>query len=242
MRISRIHVADALAENQDIRLSEKNSHYLLKVLRLKTGSRLILFNGDGFDYEAELVAIEKKNAVIQIHQQSEKEARPKLEIHLGIGLSKGDRMDQVLQKATELGVTEITPLLTEHSVVKLRPEQLEKKMHHWHGVIQSACEQSGRRYLPEFHQASSLDNWLNSHGSCLKMVLDPNATAAMNEYKPAGKLVFLVGPEGGLSQMEIGQALAADFNQARLGPHVLRTETAPLAAIAAAQTLWGNFR
>ncbi len=242
MRVSRIYVADVLKTNQDIRLSEKTSHYLLKVLRLKPGAGLILFNGDGFDYTAELVAIDKKMAIVEIHQQSEKEASPKLEIHLGIGLSKGDRLEQVLQKATELGVTEITPLLTEHTAVKLRPEQLEKKMHHWLGIIQSACEQSGRRYLPELHQASSLDNWFKSHGPCLKMVLDPTATTPMTEYKAAGKLAFLVGPEGGFSKTEIERALTADFNRVRLGSHVLRTETAPLAAIAAAQTLWGDFR
>ena len=242
MRVSRFYVADKLTENQDMALSDKTSHYLLKVLRLKPGSKLILFNGDGYDYTAELTAAEKKTAIVSIQQRGEQQAPAKLNIHLGIGLSKGDRLEQVLQKSTELGVTEISLLNTEFTAVKRRPEQQEKKFQHWQGIIQSACEQSGRRYLPKLHQPCSLDQWLRTFRHELKLVLTPTASAAMKDHQATKDLALLIGPEGGLSENEVNLATSQGFHQVRLGSHVLRTETAPLAAIAAAQTLWGDFR
>lgn len=242
MRISRIYVAETLEVNQHIQLSEKTSHYLLKVLRLKTGTQLILFNGDGYEFDAELIEAQRKTATVSILKQSVKEPQPSLDIHLGIGLSKGDRMEQVIQKATELGVGTISLLITDFTAYKLQDHQLEKKMHHWQGILQSACEQSHRCYLPTLHSPVTVENWLAKLGKGLKLVLSPGASESMSALAPEKKLFLLIGPEGGLSEEEITGAKNRGFAEVHLGRHILRTETAPLAAIAAAQVLWGDFR
>jgi len=241
MRISRIYFSDNLEENQQLDLPDKTSHYLLKVLRLKTSAPLILFNGNGYDYQAEIVSTSKKTARIKILQRSQQEAHPRLRIHLGIGLSKGDRIDTVLQKATELGVSEVTPLFTQFTAIKLKPEQLNKKIQHWQAVIQSACEQSGRCYLPVLHEPIELKNWISTQHQTLKLLFSPTAVCSMNELTANDELSILIGPEGGLSDEEIQLACEHGFQTVRLGQHVLRTETAPLAAITAAQILWGDF-
>jgi len=242
MRVSRIYTESVLSENSHIELDNDTSHYLLKVLRLKTGSPLILFNGDGYEYECELVSSDRKTAGIQVIEQSEKEKPSALNIHLGIGLSKGDRLDIAFQKATELGVTEITPLFTEHATLKLNEERLKKKTSHWQGIIRSACEQSGRCYLPRLNPPRSVNKWLQQTFPGLKIVLSPNESQTMDSYIAPQNLTMLVGPEGGLSQAEVAAAIEQGFMATRLGKHVLRTETAPLAVIAAAQALWGDFR
>jgi 16S rRNA (uracil1498-N3)-methyltransferase len=242
MRISRIYTESVLTENSHIELNKETSHYLLKVLRLKAGDRLILFNGDGYQYRCELGSLDRKNTSVHVIEQSEKETPPVLNIHLGIGLSKGDRLDLAFQKATELGVTEITPLFTEHATLKLNEERLGKKVTHWQGIIHSACEQSGRCYLPRLNPPRGLKQWVEEAFSGLKVVLSPNESETMNNFEAPESITLLVGPEGGLSAAEISSARAQGFRATRLGKHVLRTETAPLAVIAAAQALWGEFR
>ena len=241
MRVSRIYVSASLEENQELDLPDKTSHYLLKVLRLKTAAPIILFNGNGYDYQAEIIATGKKTIRVKVLQRSEKQVYPRLHIHLGIGLSKGDRIETVLQKATELGVSEVTPLLTQFTAFKLKPEQLRKKIQHWHGVIQSACEQSARCYLPKLHEPTQLKDWLSSQHQSLKLVFSPAAVSSMTEFSTSDDVCMLIGPEGGLSEEEIQLACQHDFQSVRLGEYVLRTETAPLAAITAAQILWGDF-
>ncbi len=242
MRISRIHTPAPLAANSQITLNEKISHYLLKVLRLTTGSQLILFNGDGHQYLCELISADKKTATVQTLEQSEKEQEPALNIHLGIGLSKGDRLDFAFQKATELGASQITPLFTEFSTLKLNKERMQKKQEHWNGIIGSACEQSGRCYLPTLYQPSSIDNWIQENHDGLKIVLSPHESRRLDTFNTPEKLTILIGPEGGLSDSEVRTAISHGFAAVRLGRHVLRTETAPLAVIAAAQVLWGDFK
>jgi len=241
MRVSRIYVSASLKEAQELDLPDKTSHYLLKVLRLKTAAPLILFNGNGCNYQAEIVSTSKKTARVKILRRSEQEAHPRLRIHLGIGLSKGDRIDTVLQKATELGVSEVTLLITQFTAFKLKPEQLNKKIQHWQSVTQSACEQSGRCYLPVLHEPAELKNWISSQHQTLKLLLSPTATSPMTEFTAKDEISMLIGPEGGLSDEEIQLACEHGFQTASLGRHVLRTETAPLAAITAAQILWGEF-
>ena len=241
MRVSRIYVSASLEQNQELDLPDKTSHYLLKVLRLKTAARLVLFNGNGYDYQAEIITTGKKSIRVKILQRSEKQPYPKLRIHLGIGLSKGDRIETALQKATELGVSEVTPLLTQYTAVKLKPEQLGKKIQHWHGVIQSACEQSARNYLPRLHEPTELNQWISSQHQSLKLVFSPIADSPMTEFSTSDEVSMLIGPEGGLSEEEIQLACENNFQAVRLGEYVLRTETAPLAAITAAQILWGEF-
>ena len=242
MRISRIYTGSVLSENSLIELDQDTSHYLLKVLRLKPKAQLILFNGDGFQYQCELLLADRKTASVRVIKQSVKEKPPVLNIHLGLGLSKGDRFDIAIQKATELGVTEITPLFTEHATLKLHEDRLKKKETHWQRIIRSACEQSGRCYLPKLHQPCSVSKWIKQDHADLKMVLSPGQSKTLDEFETPENITILVGPEGGLSEAEIAAAIEQSFHATRLGRHILRTETAPLAVIAAAQALWGDFR
>jgi len=214
----------------------------VQVLRLRAGDPLVLFNGDGRDYSASLLRPSKDNALVELGSSGDLEPEPSLALHLAIGVSKGERMEFALQKSVELGATGVTPLFTRRSVVRLSGDRLEKRMTHWKGVIQSACEQSGRRRLPELHDATDLDVWLGQSHQCPILLDHRTSTTLLELPTPPGKVTLLVGPEGGLEERERSVALNAGFRAVRLGPRILRTETAPLAALAAIQVLWGDFR
>ncbi|MGD2117058.1 MAG: 16S rRNA (uracil(1498)-N(3))-methyltransferase [Chromatiales bacterium] len=241
MRIPRIYTEQPLSEQQQLRLDTAASHYLVQVLRLREQAELILFNGDGYDYPAQLLDANKKQTLVSIGQRSDIEALPTLPIHLGLGISKGERLEYALQKAVELGVTEISLLDTEFNAVKLPPERLQKKMTHWQKIMIAACEQSGRKRLPQLHALQPLQQWINQADAELKLMLHPTANRRLMDYGKPASVCLLIGPEGGFSEQEIRQAQQQDFQPLRLGRFVLRTETAPLAAIAAVQTLWGDF-
>ncbi len=243
MRISRIYTEQPLASGKTVELGPREVRHLVQVLRLKTGARITLFNGDGHDYPALLQESTKRQAFAEVLSQSEAEITPPLSIHLGIGISRGERMDFALQKSVELGASEITPLFTQRSVVQLQGERLDKRLQHWLQVVISACEQSGRCRLPELHPPTPLDAWTANSAGEYALLLDQRSTPNIAELDPpTEKIRLLIGPEGGLSEEERGQARNNGFRGVRLGPRVMRTETAPLAAIAAIQTLWGDFR
>ncbi len=243
MRIPRIFTEQPLSPSQEFTLEERAARHLVQVLRLKSGAELILFNGDGREYPSQLTVAAKQQVRAKTLSTSDPEAEPPLAIHLAIGISKGERMDFTLQKAVELGVSGITPLFTTRSVVRLQAERLEKRMQHWHNVVIAACEQSGRRRLPQLHTACTLEEWLPARSGGCRILLDHRADKTLPELTPPETVVqLLIGPEGGLSEQERSLATAAGFQGVRLGPRVLRTETAPLAAIAALQVLWGDFR
>jgi len=242
MRISRIYTDQSLTPDQELTLESAASRHLIQVLRLRPGAELVLFNGDGRNYRARLETTSKKAAVVRVLSSSDPEPKSILEIHLCISVSKGERMDFAIQKSVEMGVTEITPLFTRHGVVNLKGERLEKRQQHWRQVMISACEQSGRCSLPLLHQAKEMDQLLETPPEGLRLVLNHRADSSLMQFKPANnKINILVGPEGGLSEGEILAAQNRGFHGIRLGPRVLRTETAPLATIAAIQTLWGDF-
>lgn len=242
MRVPRILVEQPLNEGAQVVLPPDRSRYLIQVLRLRVGDAVILFNGDGRDFSGNLSIPSKDAASVQIGSPSPVEPLPALKIHLGIGISKGDRMDLVVQKAVELGVTRISPLFTKRSLVRLDSERLQRRWEHWWGVLAAACEQSGRRRLPELASGGALAHWLGEPHSC-PMLLDHRSTTRLPDLAaPAGALTLLIGPEGGLDPEERALAQHAGFTAVRLGPRILRTETAPLAALAAAQALWGDFR
>lgn len=242
MRIPRVFVNLPLGRQAQITLPSGTSRHLIQVLRLRSGDELTLFNGDGHDFPGRVLIPARGAAQVEVYAQTEPEPRPTLAVHLGIGVSKGERMDLVIQKTVELGVTRISPLFTKRSLVRLDGGRLEKRQQHWQGVLVAACEQSGRRRLPVLAAATSLGHWLAKGHPC-PLLLDhrsPKPLPALPD--PAGELTLLAGPEGGLAPDERTQAKDAGFTPVRLGPRVLRTETAPLAALAAAQTLWGDFR
>ena len=241
MRTPRIYTPQTLAGLSFIELEPQASHHINKVLRMQEGDSIILFNGDGFDYTALIDNIHKKSLSASIDGSIASETESPLSIHLGIGISKGDRMDWVMQKATELGVTTITPLFTERTEVRLKGERLEKKHLHWQQIIISACEQSGRSVLPELAPATRIDLWTKSNDAEKKFVLHHRSTQSLDSKDTPKSITLLVGPEGGLSEAEIKAAEKHNFDALALGPRVLRTETAPLAALSVLQLLWGDF-
>lgn len=239
MRLSRFFVDVPLALGRH-ELPEAQAHYMARVLRLAVGAPVQLFDGSGVEFLGELVEVSKKAVFVEVHEQIAGLAESPLHLHLGQGLSRGERMDWAIQKATELGVSAITPIVSERCEVRLKDERADKRLAHWRQIAISACEQCGRSVLPVIHPPLTLAEWLAHTDSALKLVLHPVAEPLTSHEKPAS-LAFLIGPEGGLSDAEVQQAQKAGFLAARLGPRVLRTETAPVVALSVAQQLWGDF-
>jgi len=241
MRIPRIYLPQPLISGNDVELDASALRHVVQVLRLKPGRPLILFNGEGGEYLAELVRVEKRRATARLRGFQNVSRESKLFTHVGLGISKGERMDFALQKVVELGVNEITPLFTEHCVVQLDDNRALKKQEHWLAVIISACEQSGRNTLPTLNSAQAFSRWLNTPQSMTTLILDPVASATLSTVKlDTAEVALAIGPEGGFSQTEIDQAMISGFIGVTLGPRVLRTESAAIASLAAIQTLWGD--
>ncbi len=241
MRIPRIFTPQAITSNSILVLAEPQSHYLSKVLRMQAGRELILFNGEGGEYSAEISAVHKKHVDVSVKEFSAENRQSHLQLELAIGVSRGERMDWVLQKATELGATKITPLLTERTEVKLSGERADKKIEHWQQILISACEQCQRNILPELSEPKNYSDWVVQCDAELKFVLHHRDSKGLPAEKTPQSVTLLIGPEGGLDDDEIAQALTQGFAPLTLGPRVLRTETAPIAAISLVQYLWGDF-
>ncbi|MET0355860.1 MAG: 16S rRNA (uracil(1498)-N(3))-methyltransferase [Cellvibrio sp.] len=241
MRIPRVFTHQALVTNSELALAEHQSHYLSKVLRMQSGRELILFNGEGGEYNAEISAVHKKHVDVLVKDFSPDNRQSNLQLELAIGVSRGERMDWVLQKATELGVTKITPLITERTEVKLGGERADKKMEHWQQIIISACEQCQRNLLPELSEPINFSDWVSACNAELKFVLHHRDNQGLPKDKATQSVALLIGPEGGLDEDEIAKAIDRKFSPLALGPRVLRTETAPVAGISLVQYLWGDF-
>lgn len=248
MRRSRIYCEQGIDSTQSFALDDRNCHYLIHVLRVKAGQSLVLFDGKGNDYLATIDEVKRKSVIVSVQEQADPAQivqESPLAITLGIAVSKGERMDWVMQKATELGVTAIQPLSTQRVDVKLNQERMAKRHDHWRGVIIGACEQSGRPVLPKLANILTLEQWLAKEKHELQLVLRANgssfsALASQHDVAPRNVSV-LIGPEGGLSAEELLQAERAGFLATGFGPRVLRTETAPIVALALLQAQWGDF-
>lgn len=238
MRLSRNHVDAPLAPGAVVVLSENATAHLVRVLRLGLGDACIVFNGDGADYEARLVALGKRGAEVEVMGRRELDNEPPLRITLAQSIARGEKMDWVLQKATELGVGAVVPLLTERTEVKLDAERSEKRSAHWRGVIVAACEQCGRARVPTLAVPVALRDWLAGPATP-GWYLDPDAEHGLRELQP-GEFTLVVGPEGGLGERDLAALRAAGFRGLRLGPRILRTETAGVAVLAALQALHGD--
>ncbi len=240
MRISRLFVKTALAEGETLRLDEDSAHYLCTVLRLKKGRELTVFNGDGHEYPARVEMASREGVSLAIGQGRYRDTESPLFTHLGLGISRGERMDFAIQKAVELGVTRITPLFTEHCVVRLDNDKKDTRCQHWQRIVRSACEQSGRNRIPVVDEPLQLQDWLYQTAG-QRLFLDPGASVTLNDLPaPEGPLTLLSGPEGGFDERERVLARQAGFTAVILGPRIFRTETAVLAALAAIQVLWGD--
>ncbi|MCB1661031.1 MAG: 16S rRNA (uracil(1498)-N(3))-methyltransferase [Pseudomonadales bacterium] len=240
MRIPRVFVDQTLISNAQILLGPEASHYLTRVLRLSIDAKIRVFNGQGGEYEAKILHSDRQGVNIKLLTFSPPNNSSPLAIHLGIAISRGERMDFVVQKATELGVAAITPLFSERCEVKLKNDRLEKKLTHWQKVSASACEQTGLNLLPKIYPPSSFYDWINLADADLKLILQPASENPLETTVRPASIILLIGPEGGFSNAEIAQAINAQFCPLQLGPRVLRTETAPLAALSILQYQWGD--
>lgn len=244
MRSIRLYVNSPLAAGARVALPEAAVAHLVRVLRLGVGDSFILFNGDGGDYAAQLASVGKRNAEAEVLSRSELNNESPLRITLAQGIARGEKMDLILQKATELGVACIAPVRTERTEVKLDSERAEKRMQHWRGVLASACEQSGRAKLPLLLEPQGLADFVASNQSSRRFILDPHAGRSPGAVALSSEdsVCMLIGPEGGLSTRDLVVLQAAGFEGLQLGPRILRTETAGLAAIAALNALYGDWR
>lgn len=240
MRIPRIYTPQPLTLSASIELEESASHHLLKVLRMQPGRELIIFNNTGREYTATIVSATKKSACVAITRESTVNRESPLTTELAIGLSRGERFDWVLQKATELGVTRIAPLMTERTEVKLNEDRLQKRQQQWQKIIIGACEQCQRNTLPDIMTPVTLPQYLAQCQAQTRFVLHHRAATPLNERPPPTSITVLIGPEGGLNDNEIDLAEQHQFQPLQLGPRVLRTETAPIAALAIVQNIWGD--
>jgi len=244
MRIPNIHTTSSLSVGMEVALDDVAAQHIGRVLRMKSGQRIRLFNGDGHYYQSSITEVSKKKVAVQVETCTPNASESPLHTHLGQVISRGDRMDYVVQKAVELGVNCITPLFSERCEVKLSGERLSKRLAHWQQVAISACEQSGRSVVPTINPAQALSDWLGSGDTedALKLVLHHRDTQNLSTISPAPEAVrLLIGPEVGLSADEIKQAEASGFIASTFGPRVMRTETAPIAALTLLQWLWGDF-
>ncbi len=240
---TRLFVSVALSNDAELILQGEQASYLRRVLRSRVGDALTVFNGDGGEWSASIENISNISVILRVGTHTEPATESRLKIHLVQGISRGERMDFVVQKATELGVKRITPVLTHHGMVKLDQKRAEKRRQHWQHVAESACEQSGRTRPPRIDAPVDLNAWFGAKNSSdsTELILRPGtSTAVASIGKPATRLCLLIGPEGGFSEREYEDAEIAGFQAVSLGPRILRTETAALAALTIAQSCWGD--
>ena len=237
--MKRFFIDLPLSAQTVIDLPKDARQYMERVLRLKPGHSIVVFNGAGGQFNAVFQA----QGQVQLLDFDPVERESSLSIRLIQGISKGERMDVTLQKATELGATRISPVTCERSVVRLDEERAERRHERWSSILHSACEQCGRNRIPQLDELQKLEQVLKEPQltGTTRIVLAPDGTSTLREIAPAAQLTVLIGPEGGLSDAEIERAVACGFTPVKLGTRILRTETAGLAILAAAQTLWGDF-
>lgn len=242
MRVTRSFIPTALAIGQTVSLPEDAANHLVRVMRLREGDTCVLFNGDGHDYTARLVEAGKRDAQVRIDDAHEVANESPLHITLLQGIARGEKMDLILQKATELGVNAIVPVNAERTEVKLDAARAEKRLAHWVSVVISACGQSGRARVPSVAAPQSLlDAARGLPAGALKLTLDPLGEHRLSTLQAAaGGVVIAIGPEGGWSPRDRQALQQAGFQGLQLGPRILRTETAGLAAIAAVQARLGD--
>ena len=244
MRLIRVHAAQPLSAGAEVALPEVAAHHVARVLRLRPGAPLVLFDGSGADFRAEIVAVEGDRVRARVVERSSGLRESPLGITLVQAVSRGERMDWTLQKATELGVRSIQPVLSARSVVRLDAQQAAKKHRHWQAIVAGACEQCGRSVLPEVRPPLDLPRFLAEvprEGQ--RLVLSPTGPASLAGLTGmAARVELLIGPEGGLDDAELAAAERAGFAPVRLGPRVLRTETAGIVALAVLQALWGDLQ
>jgi 16S rRNA (uracil1498-N3)-methyltransferase len=242
MPLPRIHCDLRLGPGAQFTLPPEAAQHVAKALRLKSGDAITVFDGSGGEYEATLQRVERERVDVKVGAWRDASTESKLRIGLVQGLPEADKMDWIIQKSVELGVDWIQPVICDRSVVRLSAERAAKREAHWRRVAVSACEQSGRNRVPEVRPTLAFQSWIAAPTAVLRWVLTPGAAPLSAQSGIPAPLELVVGPEGGLSDREQDLALSQGCEPVSLGPRVLRTETAPLAALAAVHALWGDFR
>ncbi len=241
MREPRIYVDLTLEPDLRLSLPLSATHHISNVLRKQIGQRISLFNGLGGSYLAEIVSIGKRHVEVRLLAFREEQRESRLHVTLAQGVSRSQHMDYTLQKAVELGVNRIVPLISEFGNVHIEDQGAEKKLHHWKKIVISACEQCGRNFVPELLSPIPKAQWLEADSNKVKLLLHPDANRGLSSIEMFGEsLSILSGAEGGFSEIEVESALASDYMAIELGPRVLRTETAAIAAISICQSRWGD--
>ncbi|WP_417881280.1 16S rRNA (uracil(1498)-N(3))-methyltransferase [Vibrio sp.] len=241
MRIPRIYHPQTIEQLGEIHLSEDAAGHVGRVLRMTQGQDILLFDGSGAEFPAAILSVSKKNVTVEIKERIERSIESPLDLHLGQVISRGDKMEFTIQKAVELGVNTITPLISERCGVKLNAERFEKKRQQWQKIVIAACEQCGRNIVPTVRPLMQVEQWCSEDYDGLKLNLHPRAKYSINTLPaPVSKVRLLIGPEGGLSDEEIQMTEQYQFEETLLGPRVLRTETAGLSAITALQVRFGD--
>jgi 16S rRNA (uracil1498-N3)-methyltransferase len=245
MRLTRVHVETPLAAGKRIAVEGTAANHITRVLRLRAGDAITVFNGNGAEFAASVEAFRKDSVVVEVKEERAADRESPLPITLAQGISRGERMDWILQKATELGGSRIVPLITERSVVRLDAKQAQKKVQHWRGIAIAACEQCGRNRVPEITLPTPVLEFVSS--ACVpattRFLLSPAADASIDRVSVgASGVTVLIGPEGGLTDAEQEVALRSGFIAVRMGPRVLRTETAAIAALTLLQHRFGDLR
>lgn len=247
MRVTRVYVDAPLAGRGSIAIEGDAAAHLRRVLRLRVGDAVTLFDGHGGEYAARVAGQERRGLQVELGEHRAIERESPLDVSLVQSVARGERMDLIVQKATELGVTRIVPVSSERSVVRLAADQASRKAAHWRAVAIAACEQCGRNRVPEVEPPEPLARVLERFASSrdtpavTRLLLDPEATAALSAHvRDARQIVLLVGPEGGLGDEEVALAARAGFRASRLGPRILRTETAAVVSIAIIQAAAGD--
>ena len=242
MTIPRIHCEHKLGPGAQFALAPEAAQHVAKALRLKAGDALVVFDGRGGEYEASIQRVDRDRVDVKVGAFRDVEREGALTVGLVQGLPEADKMDWIIQKATELGIAWIQPVVCERSVVRLAGERATRREAHWRRVAIAAAEQCGRTRVPEVRPTLGFMNWIALPGGPARWLLDPSAAPIATRVPPPSPLELVVGPEGGLSERERALALDQGFDSVGLGPRVLRTETAPLAALAALHALSGDFR
>ncbi len=240
MRIPRLYCPELDKNVEIMSLPDKVRRHAVQVLRLKQGAELHLFNGQGLEYLAILDDVTKRSSTVKLINTLNVDNESPVSITLLQGISRGERMDYALQKAVELGVNHIIPVITQRCNISLRGDRAEKRLAHWQGIITSACEQSGRTLLPILSNVTQLEEVIYSCDVKCRLVLDPQADSGLTSLLKQNEIALLIGPEGGLTEQEVGQAVNMGFQAVTMGPRILRTETATVAALAVVQALWGD--
>lgn len=241
VREVRIYQPGSYGSGQTLELSSAQGQHVSVVLRMQAGEKITLFSGDNREWEAVIVSAHKKKVEVSIINEKRLSRESPKRIHLVQAISKGERMEFVMQKAVELGVASITPVLSERSVVRLDEERMEKKWSQWQAIAIAACEQSGRNQIPQIEKIRHLKEVLQAQWDACKLVLHPGTEKTWRDYRfSEANIVLLVGPEGGFSEQEINLILAYNFHSLALGPRILRTETAAIAALTVLQAVCGD--